>query len=413
MSANPRPRTGPRPPRISLGRLRDQLCYASLPFFMSQLRDADGQALEVAPHHERWCRLVQGEPRLVLLAPRSHGKSTIVLAFVLWLFFRHGRAPDGRPASEPVGSFQAVLFSATQHQVGVHLDHFRDLLAANADLFGIASPGGRADDGRRTRASMTQVRLASGAELLVRAYGTSTRGLHPDLLALDDVVSDHNSGSHAGREDVWGHFSATLLPMHAQRILIVGTAVHHADLLQRLKPRPNRGLPDAGTRQPPARVFGFAWHAFQAIVPEAHAALWLSRYSYASLAAIQAEEPIVFAREYLNDPRDDTASLFPSDLTQVALDAGAALSFVSGYRPRSGEWILAGVDLARSEAIGADWLVAIIIAYEIETGIRRVLTIRRHLVALTAEVLKTPTAVDSPLLMPAQASSIQVGYLPK
>jgi hypothetical protein len=364
--------------KIPLGMLRDQLCYASFPYFMSQLRDVDGRALEVAPHQERWCHLAQHHPSLVILAPRSHGKSTLGHAFVLWLFFRHGRTPDGRPRAASAGSFQAVLFSATQHQAGVHVDRFRDLLAANADLVAAQGGGAGSDDGRRARASMTQVRLENGAELLARAYGTSTRGLHPDLVLLDDVVSDQNSGSHTRREDVWAYFAGTILPMHPERILAVGTAVHHDDLLQRLKPRPDRGLPDGGTRQPPTPVFGFAWHAYQAIEAETETALWPSRYSYASLAAIQAEEPIVFAREYLNDPRDDTASLFPSDLTQVALDAGALLSFVSGYRPRPGEWVLAGVDLARSEAIGADWLVAIVIAYEIETGIRRVLTIRRH-----------------------------------
>lgn len=372
----------PRPERpaagvLALSALHEQLMYHEQAYFMGQIRDVDGRRFEVARHHERWSRLIQDQARLVLLAPRGHGKSTLAQLDVLWLFYRHAHEPDGRPRSAPLGTFQAVLFSATLDQVRVHLERFRGLLAANPEIFGPIPAEPNSIDTYRPRSSMSRIRLASGAELLGRAFGTATRGLHPDMLLLDDVVSDRNSGSERARDAMWDYFIGTILPMHAGRILIIGTAVHQGDLLLRLRPRRGASGPSPLPR-PRSAIFGFEWRIFRAIDPRTETALWPARRPYAELAAFRAEEPTIFSREYQNDPRDDAASLFPHDLTQPAVDAGAELTFVPAYRPRADEVVLAGVDLARSEVIGADWTVAIVIAYQPETGLRRVLTVRRH-----------------------------------
>jgi len=372
------PRHGPRPARIPVRQLQANLMYASSTFFMRCLRDTDGRPFDVPPHAEHWCGLIEAESRLVLLAPRAHGKSTVGIVEILWRFYRHSREPDGRLRSGPLGTFQAVLFSATHDQARVHLDRVRRIIEANPEIFGSVAAQPPVVGGLGARASMSRVRLMSGAELLVRAFGTSIRGLHPNLLLLDDVVSDRNSGSQRGRDEMWRHFAGTILPMHAERILILGTAVHQNDLLLRLRPgrtgRSSAGPAD-GSR---AKTFGFAWRSYRAIDHATQTSLWPARHPYAKLVAIEAEEPVIFAREYQNDPRDDATSLFPHDLTQPAVDAGADLTFVPNYRPRADEFILAGVDLARSEAIGADWTVAIVIAYQPVTGLRQVLTVRRE-----------------------------------
>jgi hypothetical protein len=378
MAERTSPNEGPAAGHLALSALHDQLMYHDQAYFMSQLRDVDGRRFEVAPHHERWSRLIQDHARLVLLAPRGHGKSTLAQLDVLWLFYRHAHEPDGRPRSTPLGTWQAVLFSATLDQVRVHLERFRGLLAANPEIFGPIPAEPRSVDTYRARSSMSRVRLASGAELLGRSFGTATRGLHPGMVLLDDVVSDRNSGSERARDAMWDYFSGTILPMHAGRILIIGTAVHQGDLLLRLRPRRRGASGPSSLPGPRSAIFEFEWRIFRAIDPRTETALWPARRPYAELAAFRAEEPTIFSREYQNDPRDDAASLFPHDLTQPALDAGAELTFVPAYRPRADEVVLAGVDLAQSEVIGADWTVALVIAYQPETGVRRVLTVRRH-----------------------------------
>ena len=131
-----------RPPRGPATAAYLRLLYESFAFFMSQLRDPDGTLLIVAPHHRRWCELVARAKRLVLLAPRTHGKSYLGLVYVLWRFYRRGRDPlTGAPLTAPTGLFKAVVFSATHDQAGVLMATFRDLLAANEWLFGTIDPG--------------------------------------------------------------------------------------------------------------------------------------------------------------------------------------------------------------------------------------------------------------------------------
>jgi hypothetical protein len=332
------------------------LLRASFPYFISQLVGIHGRPLELPAHVRKWADHLVFESRIVLLAPRGHGKSSLVLAFVLWCFWRHGRDASGRPLSEPPGAYQAVLFSATRDQALVLMALFRDLLAANQRLFPeleVRPQAGR----NRSRSAQTAVRLASGAELLVRAYRTSTRGLHPDLLLLDDVLSDANSLSSRQRKLTWDHFLGTLLPMAPRRFVVVGTAVHQRDLLHQIADGLGAG-PD-----PDHTALGFFWIRYAALL-ETGEALWPEAFPPAELQAIRDVDPMSFAREFQNDPRDDSGSLFPYALTQHVLDRGSDLTFVPSYRKRPGEFVVLGYDLAVSEEAGADYTVGWVAAYD-------------------------------------------------
>ena len=362
----------PGAPRAVPARLAvRQLTYASFVYFMSRLVDPAGRPLEVAPHHELWARHLSTEHRVVLLAPRSHGKTWLVLAFVMWLLWRHGRSPvTGERRPGPAGTFSVALLSATRPQAGVHMATFRDLLTANAELFGGVPAAGEPG----TSWSATKVRLASGAELITRAFRTSTRGMHPDMLVCDDILSDANSGSQHQRDLTWEHFVGTLLPMHAERVVVIGTAFHRDDLLHRLAP----GGRGAG--------HGFAWHLFRALNEAAGTTLW-HRHPFEELARIQIADPLTFSREYMNDPRDDASSMFPREVTAHALAAGADLTFVPRYRHALGEVIVLGLDPAVAEGATSDYTVAVVAALDMATMRRRVLTIRRHRgLALDAQV---------------------------
>jgi hypothetical protein len=356
-----------------------RLLYESFAFFMSQLRDPDGTLLIVAPHHRRWCELVASAKRLVLLAPRTHGKSYLGLVYVMWRFYRHGRDPlTGAPLTAPTGLFKAVVFSATHDQAGVLMATFRDLLAANEWLFGTIDPAApAATAGQFVAWSRTHVRLANGAELRIRAYRTSTRGLHPDLLLLDDVLSDQNSLSQQQRDKTWAYLVSTLLPMGASQVLILGTAFHQDDLLHRLAPRAAAATAPDGTRTPVA-VLGFEWCKYRALDPETETALWPARHPVAELKALRDFDPTNFSREYQNEPRDDAASIFPYELTGRALEAGRELTFVPAYAKERGELIVLGADFAVSEAAAADFSVVIVAAVNVTTGRRRVLTAERR-----------------------------------
>ena len=118
-----------------------QLLFASFQFFMSRLLDPAGDPLVVAAHHKDWAKLFLKGDRIVLLAPRDHGKSIFVLAFVLW---RSGAtAATPRPASRcrarPALSGGSVLGHAPAK---VAVARFKDLIVANEGLFGTCRPPG-------------------------------------------------------------------------------------------------------------------------------------------------------------------------------------------------------------------------------------------------------------------------------
>jgi Terminase RNaseH-like domain len=370
---SPRDPGGP-PATAPISAVYGALMYADFEFFMSQLVELGGQLLSVAPHHRPWCRLVTSHRRVVLLAPRDHGKSYLLLSYVAWQFWRHGRDPrTGRPVSADPGRFLAILFSATHDQARILFSRFRDLLVANEWLFGDVVPhGGPAQRRLQLRWERTGVRLANGAEFQLRAFGTSTRGMHPDLLVLDDVLWDGNSASSHKREATWKYFNGTVLPMHPRRLIMVGTAQHRDDLLHRLGPG-GSGDEVGGTNA----VSGFVWRRDRALDLVTETALWPERHPMEELLELRAREPTNFSREYQNDPRDDAASIFPYELTQRALDAGALLTFPSLYRRNPNEYIVMGVDPAVSEAAGADYTVMMVVAFNAATGFRLVLAGRQ------------------------------------
>jgi hypothetical protein len=366
-----RRRRAARPPRRSLDEVDRALLVRSFPYFFGRLRNVNGETFAVPRHLELWCRLFVDYVRLVLLAPRDHGKSTLGLAYILWLFYRHAHDPlTGAPLRHPAGTFLAVLMSATRDQALALMDRFRDLLAANAELFG---PIGRPGTGpaSRVRNSATHVRLASGAELMIRVFRTSTRGLHPNVLLLDDALSDANSGTQHQRDLSWRHLVGTLLPMHPGRLVIIGTAYHYDDLLHRLEPRSVDRVGGDDRSASDGQIFGFEWFLFPALDDETRTALWPDRHPVPELEALRAEEPSNFSREYQNDPRDDAASMFPFELTSRALDDG--LTFLPTYCKGAGEVVVLGADLAISEAAAADFTSVVVVAYDRATGRRRVL----------------------------------------
>ena len=362
----------PGPPRTRTGALHSALLAQSFLYFLAALVDVAGRPLILAPHILAWAELIEREPRLVLLAPRSHGKTTLVLAYLLWCFWRHGRDEAGRPLAAPAGTFQAVLFSATMDQALVDMVLVRDLLVANAVLFGEMGGFSGAARRRGARWSQTAVRLPSGAELLIRPFRASSRGLHPDLLLLDDVLNDANSLTSHQRELTRRYFMSTLLPMSPRRTVVIGTAIHRADLLHQLSAGLGSG-PD-----PDHTPLGFRWVRYRALDEETGEALWPEVHGAAELYAIRDTDPLVFSREYQNLPRDDAASMFPYELTERALDAGAAYALGTGHPAEPGECVLLGADFALSDAASADYTVVMVVAYHLQTQRRRVLDIRRE-----------------------------------
>lgn len=75
---------------------------------------------------------------------------------------------------------------------------------------------------------------------------------------------------------------------------------------------------------------GFRWVRYRALDEATGEALWPEVHGAAELYAIRDTDPLVFGREFQNEPRDDAASMFPYELTERSIAAGAALSLGTG-----------------------------------------------------------------------------------
>ncbi len=346
--------------------------WQSFPLFFTALVDPFGKPLATPAHLMLWTDLVAEERRLILRAPRSHGKTTLLLAYIAWCCWRHGRDASGRLIDGAPGPFEIMLFSATLEQVSEHMVRLRDLLEANSRLFAPLLPEAGAGTRQRASWSATRVRLRNGATVGARSFHSSLRGMHPDVLLLDDVLNDANTGTLLQRQKTLDIFMGTILPMAPARLVIIGTAIHQTDLLAHL----GRGT---GKQPDPLHTpLGFRFETFRALDEETDESLWPERFPPDTLHAIRDADPVSFSREYQNDPRDDASSLFPFDLTQRALVAGADLILGTGHPAGDREVVVLGIDPARSAAAGADFTAMIVVAYDVDTGTRRVLDMRRE-----------------------------------
>jgi hypothetical protein len=369
---------------------KPSLMWASFPYFMSQLVDEQATQLAVAEHHEEWCGLLVINPLVCLLAPRDHGKSYTVIAYLLWRAWRHNRSPltgeliDGLPE----GKLEVLYFSDTVTQVMERMQSLQSLALANEALFGDVLPDFARGKAATVRAawSTRRVRLKNRFEIRTRAFRTSTRGAHPDVIVLDDVLNDTNTMTQYQRDKGWRYFQGTVMPMNAKQVIVIGTALHYDDLLHRLKP---------DKKKAPLVVHGrrvrFTWRKYRAVNWDTREVLWSERHTIDELEGIRDADALLFSREYQNDPRDDASSLFPTDMTEPAIAFGKLIPFAMPViRPSSFfaappeswprrymkdpyEFVVLSGDMALSSNAAADYCVINVGSYNVKTQKRQLL----------------------------------------
>ena len=286
-----------------------------------------------------------------------------VLSYLMWRCWKHNRTREGAlKTSRSDGTFQAILFSDTHGQAGEFFQKLQMLVLANEELFSDILPTGARGSGPKIREIWTggRIRFRNGAEVATRAFLTSARGLHPQLIVCDDVLSDDNSSTSYQRARIWKYFVGTISPMLGPKgqLIIIGTAQHYSDLLHRLKT---------------VAEFRKGWRKFKAVDWDTGKVLWPARHDLEDLKAKQRMDAVLFAKEYQNEPRDEASSLFPMKMTSMAIQAGAGLTFVDNYEKRQGEFVVLAADFAMSESIGADYCVVQVARVDITTQKRQLL----------------------------------------
>lgn len=312
-----------------------QMIQNSCAFFAQEILSGppeppyNGQFL-ISEHHDEWDDLIQEHKRIMVQAPRDHGKT----------FFFDFAYPIWKLVTQP-GSC-GFIFSATIDQAKRILSDIKQELETNPKLQYLMP---RRRSGARW--SSTTIQCTNGSTIYARGFGTKVRGAHPHWIVVDDGLNDETAYSELVRKkQIEYYYSAiTNMIVPGGQIIVVGTPFHAADLYADLADNIEyifRKYP--AKQKKDGKVFP----------------LWGDRYSLKSLETKEREiGKIRFTREFMCDPISDDMSLFPlylfkgPPIEQPMFKLGMPKKFWDEL----GVTIYVGVDFALSTSVQADYTV--------------------------------------------------------
>jgi hypothetical protein len=304
--------------------------------------------LEIGPHIEEWGELVRIHRRIAINAARDHSKTTFFsYAYPIW-----------RAWSEP--GCDVYLFSSTLDGAMEFLD---TIVYGNADqtLKGMIDiPELRhlvpTRDSMRTdprqRLNKQDIRLVNGSRLRALGYGKKIRGRHPKYIVCDDILNDEDLYSETVRRKNIAYFRSAIVNLcHPDgQIILVGTPFHVADLWGELQKN---------------EVYFFK--KYPAIIKKdgKERALFPWRWTVKALKhKLKEIGSVAFTREILCNPISDDISIFPSYLFPPLYDETFCMRPSQDKIREMGLSVYAGVDIALSASVGADYFVIFVIGVD-------------------------------------------------
>jgi hypothetical protein len=307
--------------------------------------------LEIGPHILEWSDLVNVHARLAITAARDHSKSTLFsYAYPIW-----------RAWSEP--GCDVYIFSSTLDGAMEFLD---TIVFGNTDgslrglidipeLKHLVPTRESMREDPRQRLNKQDVRLRNGSRFRAIGYGKKIRGRHPKYIVCDDVLNDEDMYSETVRRKNISYYQSAIVNMVAPdgQIVCVGTPFHVADLWGYFRKN---------------EVYFFK--SFPALIKDPSTesgfrALFPWRWDVAGLLLKKKEiGSVAFTREILVQPISDDISIFPSHLWPVLYDETFCMRPSQEKIRAMGLSVFAGVDIALSASVGADYFVIFIIGVD-------------------------------------------------
>lgn len=245
--------------------------------------------------HRELIALAGSHDRLAAAAPRGHAKSTLLsLIYPLWATATKRR------------SF-VVIVSDTATQATDHLSNiYQELIENDAlirDFPHLALPDAGHYKEKRVKRTTSDFITVGGFSFVAKGAGGGLRGLRrgtqrPDLILVDDLENDENVRTPEQRDKLRDWFAKSLSNLFGPsggQLIVIGTILHRESLLAWL-------LSEHGPTM-------YAKRLYRAL--DGDAVLWPDVWTREKLAAKLDEiKSRAFASEYLNDPVDDSLTLF-------------------------------------------------------------------------------------------------------
>lgn len=169
--------------------------------------------LKYPKHYSEWEDVVENNPRSLIESPRGSWKSYFfALAYPLWKILQ--------------GKTEVLMVSDSEDQARKNLRTMRQTIENN-DALAPMRPTTKELWGT------DQVSFPNGSLVTIMGFGTSRRGLHPDIIIPDDIESESGKMSREDRNRMYfGVISGMATPK--TKIAAVGTPLEFGDILQQL-----------------------------------------------------------------------------------------------------------------------------------------------------------------------------------
>lgn len=204
-------------------------------------RDERGEAYRTPRVHKRWIRrilraMLLGRRQLILSPPR-HGKTQLLIHFVVWLICRF---PNIRIMW--IGGNEDIAKNA----VGAVLDELENNVALVAAVLGPGGsfkPAGRGGKSWTSKALTVATRVGTGiksATLIAVGKGGKLLSRDADLIIPDDIIDHDSVQSPKQRDDdfAWINTQVSSRKEEHTAIVAIGSRQHHQDLFGRLAVNP-------------------------------------------------------------------------------------------------------------------------------------------------------------------------------
>lgn len=247
--------------------------YASSPAMF--IKDIVG--LEVKPFHKEWLDLLQSNDRIVLLAPRSTGKSLITSGYLLWKICQY---PEIRVLMVTMNSSKAEEM----------MTFIKSNLESNEKLTDIYG------EQQSRNWSSSEIRIKNRGQgiihkeptLTVLGVGSGQVSSHYDMIILDDIMDNNNCLTRARRQKIEEWYNLALVPMlePGGQIIAVGTRWHSDDFYNYLMEKSI-----------------FTTKLYKAIIDyDTKEVIWPERYSFDDLIELRDENigKVAFEMQYQN-----------------------------------------------------------------------------------------------------------------
>ena len=245
--------------------------------------------------HREWALMMQTNPRLVLLAPRLHLKSTLLKAFAIWKMFR----------VNPNQVLEILYFVYKAQLANEHVENTLGFIRRNpyCRFWRNLKPY-----------SITQVSYLVDwgdgviGEVKMQGEGilSGTRGRHSRVVICDDILSDYaNSLTQVELDRITRIFRQAILsipPDPTDPILLVGTPQSPTDILHQM-----------------AYAEGWVWLKYPAI--RDGQPLWPDKFGIRALELKKGEVgPLEFEVEYMLTPVGVVDQFFTRDSIRAITD---------------------------------------------------------------------------------------------